>query len=488
MDNLKQKTLSGFVYKFLERGSAQGISFIVQIILARILMPDDFGTVALLTVFMTILDVFVTYGFGNSLVVNKKSDELDFSTCFFFGIGLSFFIYWIVFLTSPYISSFFYDRDDLDILIKIMALRLPIAAINSVQHAHVAKSMNFKLFFYATSIGTILSGIIGIFMAYDGYGVWALVVQYLSNSFFNTLFLWLFAKWRPKWMFSFQRLKIIYDYGWKILVVGLIDTIYGQIRSLVIAKQYSRSDLAYYNRGSSFPGFGMKLIEPTINGVLFPSLSSCNDDSVMMKSVTRRVTKISTYLICGIMAILFGISKPMVLVLLTEKWLPCVVFIQIYSIGYLFRPLQIINNCVIRASGRSAILLKLDLLKKGIGVLLLLISMRYGVVAIAWSLVFTNLISTFINIFPNRNLLSYGYREQFWDLANNLFVPFVVGGIVWSMSLLPISSVVLLGLQLIVGISSFVIISKAFRIESFQYLTILVRQKSKSKKSRNETI
>ena len=163
-------------------------------------------------------------------------------------------------------------------------------------------------------------------------------------------------------------------------------------------------------------------------------------------------------------------------------------FIQIYSIGYLFRPLQIINNCVIRASGRSAILLKLDLLKKGIGVLLLLISMRYGVVAIAWSLVFTNLISTFINIFPNRNLLSYGYREQFWDLANNLFVPFVVGGIVWSMSLLPISSVVLLGLQLIVGISSFVIISKAFRIESFQYLTILVRQKSKSKKSRNETI
>ena len=224
MKDLKQKTLSGFIYKFAERGAAQGISFIISIILARLLMPEEFGTIALLTVFMQILDVFVTFGFGNSLVVNKKSDDLDFSTCFYFGLTLALVLYAVIYACSPYISHFFYGKDELDILIKVMTLRLPIAAVNTVQYAYVAKAMRFRLFFYATLIGTVLSGFVGIIMAYTGFGVWALVAQYLSNSFFNTITLWMMAKWRPKWMFSFQRLKAIYEYGWKILVTGLVDS------------------------------------------------------------------------------------------------------------------------------------------------------------------------------------------------------------------------------------------------------------------------
>lgn len=475
MDNLKQKTLSGFIYVFLERGAAKGVSFIVQIILARMLMPEQFGTIALLTVFINILDVFVTYGFGNSLVVNKKSDDLDFSTCFYFGIGLSLFLYALVYYTSPFISTFFYGNDELDILIKVMALRMPIAAVNSVQHAHVSKNMRFKLFFYATLIGTVLSGIISITMAYTGFGVWALVAQYLSNAFFDTLTLWIFAKWRPKWMFSLKRLKVIYDYGWKILAVGLIDTLYGQIRSLVIAKQYSREALAHYNRGTTFPAFGMSLIEPTIEKVLFPSLSNCNDDPAMMKSVTRRVAKSATYLICAFMALLFAISKPLVVILLTEKWLPCVVFMQIACIGFVLRPLQLINNCVIRASGRSGLLLKLDLLKKSIGVALLIASMKFGVVAIAWSYVITNVISTLINIYPNRDLLNYGYREQFGDLLGNLWVGLIMGAVVWSISLLPLSNMVLLFVQCFVGFALFIGISKLGNNDSYNYLISMVR-------------
>lgn len=473
MNNLKQKTLSGFVYKFAERGAAQGISFIVQIILARLLMPEEFGTIALLNVLMTILDVFVTYGFGNSLVVNKKSDDLDFSTCFFFGIFLSVMMYAGIYACSPYISQYFYGHDELDILVKVMALRMPIAAVNSVQHAYVQKLMQFRLFFYATLIGTVLSGVVGIAMAYTGFGVWALAAQYMSNALFNTITLWVMSEWRPKWMFSFQRLKAIYDYGWKILATGLVDTMFSQIRSLVIAKQYSRSDLAYYNRGVTFPHFGMKLIEPTISSVLFPALSSCNDDRNMMKAITQRVIKTSTFIICGIMCFLMAVAKPLVVVLLTEKWLPCVVFLQIGCFAYLLRPLQVINTSVIRASGRSALLLNLDLLKKGIGLVLLFIAMPFGVEAIAWSYVGFNVISTFINIWPNKDILSYGYMEQLRDLGVNLSVGIIMGILVWTVTFLPIGYFVMLLLQIVVGLASYLLLSKILKIESFSYINKL---------------
>lgn len=474
MENLKQKTLLGFIYKFAERGASQGINFLVQIILARILMPEEFGTIALLTVLMTILDVFVTYGFGNSLVVNKKSDDIDFSTCFFFGLFLSFALYVIVYVCSPYISNFFYGNEELDILVKVMALRMPIAAVNSVQNAYVAKKMQFKLFFYSTLIGTVLSGFVGISMAYMGYGVWALVAQYLSNSLFNTITLWIASEWRPKFLFSFQRLKIIYDYGWKILVVGLIDTIFGQIRSVVIAKQYSRTDLAYYNRGISFPSFGMKLIEPTINGVLFPALSNCNDDKKMMKSITQRVIKTSTFIICSIMFFLMAIAKPLVVVLLTEKWLSCVVFFQIGCVAYMLRPLYVINNCVIRASGRSALLMNLDFLKKGIGLVLLFFLMPYGVEAIAWSYVAFNLISTFISIYPNKAILDYGYLEQFRDLGCNLIVGVVMGVAVWLINFLPVDYIFILIIQCITGVFVYIIVSRILKIESYTYINHLI--------------
>lgn len=481
MDNLKKKTLSGFVYNFAERGAAQGINFVVQIILARLLMPEEFGTIALLTVLMTILDVFVTYGFGNSLVVNKKSDNLDFSTCFYFGLFLSLLMYGIVYYCSPYISYFFYDNDELDILVKVMALRMPIAAVNSVQHAYIAKMMQFRLFFYATLIGTILSGIVGIGMAYTGFGVWALVAQYISNAFINTVTLWLMSEWRPNLIFSLKRLKAIYDYGWKILVVGLIDTIFGQIRSLVIAKQYSRADLAFYNRGVTFPSFGMRIIEPTISSVLFPALSNCNDDKRMMKSITQRVIKTSTFIICGIMCFIFAVAKPLVVFLLTEKWLPCVVFLQIGCMAYLLRPLQVINACVIRASGNSALLLKIDLIKKGVGLSLLFIAMPFGVEAIAWSYVAFNVISTFINIWPNKDILDYSYIEQFRDLGTNLIVGVIMGAMVWLITLISINYALMLLLQTLVGVTSYIIISKMLNVESFSYINNVITKQLNNK-------
>ena len=263
----------------------------------------------------------VTYGFGNSLVVNQKSDQTDFSTCFYFGLMMSAVVYLFIYISAPYIARF-YEIDYLTVVIRVMGLRVFVAAINSVQQAYVQKHMWFKKFFYATLIGTVISGIIAVIMAYCGFGIWALVEQYFGNVLMDTICLWFIVGWRPTKVFSLERLKFIYSYGWKILLVGLIDTLYTQLRSLVIGKKYSKEDLAYYNHGYRYPSFSMRLVESTVGSVLFPALSKCQDNQAQMRAITRTVMMASTYLISPIMVGLAVTAKPLVLVLLTKKWLP----------------------------------------------------------------------------------------------------------------------------------------------------------------------
>lgn len=467
MSDIKRKTASGFAYKFAERAGAQGINFLVQILLARILMPEEYGVIALVTVFITICDVFVTYGFGNSLVVNKDSDSIDFSTCFYFGLCLAVVIYAIIFFGAPLIADF-YNKQQLIPIVRVMGLRLPIAAANSVQHAYVQKHMWFKKFFYATLIGTVVSGIVAVIMAYAGFGVWALVEQYLGNVLIDTVCLWIIVGWRPTREFSLERLKKIYNYGWKILAVGLIDTLYGQLRNLIIGKKYSSEDLAYYNKGYHFPSFGMRLIEPTVNTVLFPALSQSKDNQKQMMDITRKVMMASTFIISPIMVGLAVIAKPLVIVLLTEKWLPCVIYLQIGCLANLFRPNQFINNCVVRASGNSALLLKLDILKKAIGLVILLISMNYGVFWIAFSLVFVYFISMVINIAPNRSILNYGYMAQAKDFIKNLIPAFIMGACVYPISFLGLKPIITLVFQIIAGVIVYWGIAVVTKNESYR--------------------
>ena len=469
MDELKSKTLSGLFYKFAERIGVQVVTFIVSVILARLLLPEQFGTITLVSVFITILDVFVTFGFGNSLVVNKNSDDLDFSTCFHFGLAFAIILYIIVWFCAPYLSVFF-DMSEITSLIRVMALRIPIGAVNSIQHAYVSKLMIFKKFFISTSIGTIVSAFIALVMAYQGFGVWALVAQYLGNVILDTLCLSFIVDWRPKMKFSFSRLKAIYDYGWKILLVGLIDTIYGQLRNFVIAKKYSAADLAYYGKGLSFPNMGITTVEPTIDGVIFPALSNCNDDPTKMKSITRRIIKSTTYFIFPLMIGLMALGKPLIIVLLSEKWIESVVYLHICCLALIFRPIQVINNCVIRASGDSTLLLRLDIIKKSVGMVLLVASIPFGVKAVAFSLVIVNLFSTVINIMPNRRILNYGCREQLRDIIPNLLLSLAMGAITWAVSFLGYNYLVTLFLQFTVGVIGYLCLSVIFKSESFYYI------------------
>lgn len=475
MNDLKKKTVSGLLYKFAERVSVQAVGFIVSIILARILLPEEFGVITLVTVFIAILDVFVTYGFGNSLVVNKRSDDIDFSTCFHFGLILGIVVYIGVWFASPYISLYF-ENADLTPIIRVMALRIPMGAINSVQHAYVSKLMIFKKFFISTSIGTVISGLLAVLMAIMGCGVWSLVAQYLGNVLLDTVFLCFIVKWHPKLVFSFSSLKSIYDYGWKILIVGLVDTFYGQMRNFVIAKKFTTADLAYYGKGLSFPNMGMSAIEPTIDGVIFPALSNCNDDKAMMKAITRRMIKSTTYVIFPLIIGLLVVGRPLIILLLTDKWVESVIYLQICCLALMFRPVQIINNCVIRASGNSALLLKLDLLKKSVGVALLFLSIPYGVVAVAFSLVIVNLFSTIVNIWPNRSILEYGYKEQLRDILPNLILSVIMGVSVYFIDMLELPDVATLLLQVIIGVFVYLMLSFISKSESFIYFYNKIRK------------
>lgn len=477
---LREKTVSGFLYKMMERVGALGVNFAVSVILARLLLPQEYGVVALSLVLITILDVFVTHGFGNSLIADKNSDAVDFSTCFYFGIVLSWVVYAGVFFAAPACATFFKDPLLVPVL-RVLALRIPIAAVNSVQHAFVSKHMMFRKFFISTSIGTVLSGILAVAMAYRGWGVWALVAQYLGNVVCDTVCLWIIVGWRPIRAFSFRRLRKIYDYGWKILVVGLIDTVYGRLRSLVIAREFTAADLAYYNNGNHFPRFSMSILEPTINSVLFPALAQCNDDQKAMRGMTRRMIGLGTYLVFPVMIGLIAVAKPLVLVLLTEKWLPSIIFLQIGCLAYMLRPLQFINTCVIKASGRSGLLLKLDILKKGIGLAVLFGSLRYGVVGVALSAVVFNVVSTAINIAPNRKILDYGYAAQFWDIAKSAFLALAMGAGMYALSFFRLPAAVVLGLQCVFGLAFYWGGSIVFRNENYAYALNMLRNRAKRK-------
>lgn len=474
MDNLREKTVSALIYKLIERGSAQFFSFIVQIILARIIMPEDFGAFALFSVLLAILNVSITYGYANSLIVNRDSDNVDFSTSFFFGIFLSCVVFLLICYFSNDISYVLYDDYEKSLLVIVMSLRLPLSAINTIQISYVAKQLQFKYILYSTLGGAIFSGIIGIVVACCGYGIWALVIHNLSSLLVAAVIMWFLSDWKPQLLFSFSRLRIIYNYGWKIMAVGLIDTSYAQVRSFILAKGYSSSSLAYYNRGMSFPGYGLGLIETTIGSVLFPALSSCNNDVERMRSLTKRAVKCSTYVLTCLLSMLAAISAPLIIVLLTDKWKESIIFLQIGCFAYLFRPIQIINSCVVRASGKSGLLLKLDIIKKAIGFALLFSSMKFGVEAIAWSFAATNIISCLINLVPNKRLLHYGCWEQSMDFISNLSVGIIVGLLVWFLNFMIENVYLLLFVQLISGLILIIFLSKLMGLESYRDISDII--------------
>lgn len=466
--------LSNFIWRFFERTGSQIVSFIVSIILARLLEPEVYGTIALVTVFTTILQVFVDSGFGNALIQKKDADNLDFSTVFFFNIIVCFILYVFVFFAAPYIAIF-YKNSSLTAIIRVLSLTLIISGVKNIQQAYVSRTMQFKRFFFATLGGTLGAAIIGITMAYFGYGIWALVAQQLFNNIMNTIILWITVKWRPQRIFSFERLRQLFGFGWKLLVSALLDTVYNNIRQLIIGKLYTSVELALYNRGRQFPEIIITNVNTSIDSVLLPAMSQVQDDAVQVKAMTRRAMKISTYVMAPLMIGLAFVGTPLVRLLLTEKWLSCVPYMTIFCITFLFYPIHTANLNAIKAMGRSDVFLKLEIIKKIVGVVILILTMWSGVMIMAYSLLLSSVISQIINSWPNKRLLNYGYFEQIKDIIPGIILAVVMGCCIYPIQLLGLSDIVTLGIQVPLGGIIYILGSKLFKLEAFEYLFRIIK-------------
>lgn len=469
MESTKQKVFSNLIWRFAERCGAQIVQFVVSIILARILAPEAYGTIALVTVFTTILQVFVDSGLGNALIQKKDADDLDFSTVFYTNMLFCLILYLIIFMCAPLIAKF-YNDNSLIALTRVLSLTVVLSGIKNVQQAYVSKKLIFKKFFFATLGGTIGAAVIGITMALKGFGVWALVAQQLFNVTVDTIILWITVDWKPKKMFSFNRLKGLFSYGWKLLASSLLDTTYNNIRQLVIGKIYSSSDLAFYNKGKQFPELIITNINSSIDSVLLPTMSKEQDNKEQVKNMTRRAIKTSIFIMAPLMMGLAFTSTNVVKFLLTDKWISCIPFLCIFCITYMFYPIHTANLNAIKAMGRSDLFLKLEIIKKVIGVILLLVTMNISVLAMAYSLLINSFINQIINSYPNKKLLDYSYLSQLKDILPSILIAVTMGIIVYLINFLNMPILITLILQVLTGAVIYIIASKMLKIDSFEYI------------------
>ena len=486
--SLKASVISSLLWKFLERIGTQGVQFVVAIVLARLLAPADFGLIALVTVFVTIANVFVQSGLNTALIQKKNADNLDFSTVFYSCLALAVVLYLGLFFGAPIIAKFYNNQVELIPVIRVLGLMLPLGALNSIQEAYVARNMMFKKLFYR-SVGAIIpAGIIGVVCAYLGFGIWSLVAQQLLNTLLICVIMWFTVKWRPSLSFSFERWKRLFSFGWKLLCSALLDTFYRNIRDLVIGKLFTPTDLGFYNRGDQFPKIIIANINSSIQSVLLPSLSTVQDDRVRLKSLARRSIKTSSFLILPMMTGLAAIAKPLTLVVLGEKWLPAVPFIQICCFSYAFWPIHTTNLSAINAVGRSDVFLKLEIIKKcyGLAVLALAIWLFRSPIGIAMSAAITAPLGSFVNAYPNKKLLNYGFIEQMKDFVPSFLLSIVMGAVVYCggdllAEKLNLAPTLLLLVVSFGGAVFYFGLARAFRLEAFDYIVKTIKDYKKGR-------
>ena len=474
--SLKWKTITSVIWKFVEKVAAQAIHFVVSIILARLLAPEDYGIIALVSVFITICNKLVISGFATSLIQKKDADNLDFSTVFFFSCGMAVVLYIALWFTAPFIAGFYseYKSELLIQVIRVMGLNVFIIAVNSVQQAYVSRTMQFKRYFLSTILGNTISAAVGIGLAVGGYGVWALVAQTLLAALVNGIVLWFTVKWRPQLKFSFKRFKELFSYGWKIFTASIIKVIYNDLRSLVIGK-FSPTDLAFYNKAQSFPQLIDSNVEGTIDSVLFPAISKKQASIDEMRAMLRRAIKTTSYILIPLLVGLSAVSEPVILILLTEEWAPSIPLMQILSFSFVLAPMEIENLQAIKATGRSDIVLKLEIIKKVVGILLIIAAIPLGVTAMAVTAVIVAVFSAIVNAVPNKKLLGYTFKMQIQDILPTLLLSGVMFAVTFPISFLDINIWLMLIIQVIVGAVVYIGLSVIFKVESFKYILALVK-------------
>ena len=473
--NKKNQVLKGAFWKFAERFSAQLVSLIVSIILARLLSPSEYGTISLVMVFITIANVFVSSGFGQALIQKKDADHIDFSSVFYFSLGFTGILYVILFFLAIPIANF-YDMPILIPALRVLSISVPIMGINSIQQAYVARKMEFKSFFYATFIGTAVSAVVGIVLAYAEYGVWALVAQTLTNYVIDTIVLQLTINWKLTLEFSLKRIKELLNYGWKLLFQSLVVQIYASLRSLLIGKFYTTKDLSFYTKGNQFPELISSNIDTGINAVLFPAMSKEQDYINNVKNMARKTTDFTSYVMSPILIGFMAVAEPFISILLTTKWLPCIPYLRICCIVLLFRAPQTAILQALKAIGRSDSVLKVDLPVRIFALVVLYISLRFGVLILALSEIIITIFGTVSYIIAAKKIINYNGFEVCHDFLPNVIMALIMGVIVWGIGLLlPFYHFYLIIIQITSGLLIYVILSVATKAESFYEIKNLIQ-------------
>ena len=476
MSTNKKNVSQALGWKLLERFGVMGVQFVLQIVLARILDPEHYGVLSLMIIFTALANVFVQSGFNTALIQNKDVTEEDYSSVFWVSLSIAAALYGGLFFAAPVIAAF-YEIPELVAPFRVLCLMLFPGALNSIQLARVSREMDFKKVFYSNLGGIVVSGAVGIAMAYMGAGLWALVAQTLLNVLAVCFVMGFTVKWRPRLVCNFARVKVLFSFGWKLLVSNLLETLYQDISSLVIGKKYNADMLGYYNRGKQFPQVIISAISGAVQSVLLPAMSAKQDEPERVKQLMRTSITVSSYIVFPMMAGLAGVATPLVRLLLTDKWLPCVPYLQIYCFALAFQPVNASNLQAINALGRSDIFLKLEIVKKVMGVAALAIAVICfdSPIAIAVTTAITVVISCFINAYPNKKLIGYSYFEQARDLLPAMLAALAMCGAVLAVGLLNIPDILILLLQVIIGVGIYVAISIVFRLESYNVLLGMVK-------------
>ncbi len=478
--NLKDKTVNGLLWSFIESFSLQGVQFLIGIVMARFLLPSDYGLIAMLAIFLGISRIFIDGGFSAALIQKRDRTEIDFSTVYYFNIIISIVIYGILFFTAPYISSF-YNLPELTIITRVISLNLVIASFSAVARTKLTIEVDFKTQAKVSLSSVLISASVGIFMALNKYGVWALITQSVLNTLLNTLMIFYFLRWKPMFVFSINSFKSLFPFGSRLLMSQLIGAIYDNLYSLVIGKKFSSDDLGYYSRAETFSRFPSNTISTILSRVTFPILSSISNDDTRLKGIYRKYLELTGYLVFPVMFLIIGIANPLIEFLLTDKWLDTVILLQILCLGFIWDPIGTLNLNLLYVKGNSKLILRLEIIKKTLAIIILIISIPFGMISIAIGRAVYSFIAVFINTYYSGKFIEFSYLTQMKSLLPYYLLALSMGGLVYFLTMFVSGLIFKLIVGTVFGLLYYFSISYFFRFEPLMSLIDIISKSNRRK-------
>lgn len=481
---LRQRSIGGFIWKLFEKIGAQLVAMIIQIVLARLLLPSDYGIIGYLTLFMNIMDVFLRQGFTTALIQKKDADEIDYSTVFIANVILSIVLYFIMFMIAPLVALY-YSEPKLINIMRVLSLNVVIGSLSTVHNAVMTKKLEFKKSFMRGLANTITYGVVGITLAMVNFGVWSLVFGKLAGAFVGGVVLWITVKWKPERKFSFSRLKGLFKFSSRVLGTDLLETFFHNIHALIIGRIYTSSDLGFYQRGQNIPQTVMTSIDGSMTEVMYPTFSLLQNDKIKLKSALQRSMKLSMFVCMPILVGLCVTAEPLTLILLTDKWLPSIPYMRVMCIVTMFWPLAARLHAL-KALGKSQLTLRISLINNSIYLIVTILLARFGPIYIMISSVITNTIGVFITSYFVKKHINYSLIELIQDIGKSVGLSVFMGGIVYLFTYLSFAKWIILLIQIIIGIIIYVLGSIVLKIDSFYYILDLIKEKMLGKTIKDE--